>query len=550
MHKPKALTLRQLFLLKPKQWLLAWTIGLVTLFATIGLLSASGWFISAAAFAGIVAGGSAISFDFFRPAAVIRAFAITRTAGRYGERLASHHAVLSLLTGLRVYFFKSIAFTKLNAKTKNFHSSDALQRLTHDIDQLDELPLRVWAPWIWAVTLQFLFLIVVAAFNLTLAKIISLPLLLSGIFVPLLGIFIGFNIAKQKTNLAEERRRHLLDPLTASTSLILWQQWQRFQTIFHQSDKRYNALFEKERLIGLFLNVAQQICLATVIILLIWQAYPLINDGSFSVAVLLAMVLAVLGLNEIILPLGSSFSSLGFAIASKERLNAITHNEYQEINLNDNISNYQLNTGKNLFLNVSNVSVKHPSALSGAKNVSFELKTGETLFIKGRSGAGKSTLLYALADELAINDGQIIAHQKQANDKPSIGFLDQQIDIFNLTLAENLRIGKFDASDEELWQALDKVKLSSWAKNQPLQLNTAMGEYGLGISGGQARRIALARLLLKPYDMLLLDEPFAGVDSGSAEHIYTALRKQQENGLLIIVSHAYSTPIDAKLLKI
>ena len=118
-----------------------------------------------------------------------------------------------------------------------------------------------------------------------------------------------------------------------------------------------------------------------------------------------------------------------------------------------------------------------------------------------------------------------------------IGYLGQQIDIFDQTLATNLRLGKADATDEELWQVLDIVGLKAWAQAQPKQLDTPLGEYGQAISGGQARRIALARLLLIPKKVLLLDEPFAGLDKDSREVLWQNLVAHQQYGILIIVTH-------------
>ena len=161
--------------------------------------------------------------------------------------------------------------------------------------------------------------------------------------------------------------------------------------------------------------------------------------------------------------------------------------------------------------------------------------------ITGRSGAGKSTLLQVLAHELAPQQGSIELNGMDwlalPNTPALTGYLGQQIDIFDQTLATNLRLGSADAGDEQLWQVLDSVGLKDWARNQPLQLQTPLGEYGQAISGGQARRIALARLLLSPKQILLLDEPFAGLDKKSREALWQMLVQHQQQGILIIVTH-------------
>ncbi|MBE0484054.1 MAG: ATP-binding cassette domain-containing protein [Bacterioplanes sp.] len=117
------------------------------------------------------------------------------------------------------------------------------------------------------------------------------------------------------------------------------------------------------------------------------------------------------------------------------------------------------------------------------------------------------------------------------------GYLAQQWDIFDLSLAANLRLAKADASDDELWQVLAEVGLHGWAKGLQQQLLTPLGEYGAGVSGGQARRIALARLLLKQQPILILDEPFAGVDAETVALMWQAIQTHQRHGILIVASH-------------
>lgn len=542
-----SLKLSQLFTFKWKQWSLAWLIGLVTAIATIGLLALSGWFISAAALAGLTLGINAITFDFFRPAAVIRAFAITRTAGRYFERLASHHAVLGLLTDLRVTFFNTLASQKISFVNALVQSSDALQRLTHDIDQLDELPLRLWSPWGWALALQAIFLMFVCWFSPSLIIWVFVPLLLAGVVLPLVGVMLGKSLAREQTNRAEARRRDLLNPLTASTSLILWNRWQDFQQKFTQSDAEYNQLFKRIRTYALILNVCQQLLLAVVLILLFYFGYPLVVEKSLSVPLLLAYLLAVMGLAELLLPLTTHYTAYGFALASKHRLNELVHTKELAT---DKAS--QTFPQDKFTLSLNQISASYPNALTGVNQASVSINSGEVLFITGRSGSGKSTLLHAIAGELPLKEGSILLNDTPINEinlTNDVGFLAQQLDIFDLTLAENLRVGNPKATDDELWQVLDKVNLKSWTQTQPKGLATELGEYGSMLSGGQARRVALARLLLTPRKILLLDEPFAGLDADNAQHVLNHLKNHLHNGLLVIVSHQY-VPEGARVLEI
>ena len=133
------LRLARLLNSRPGGWLLALLLGGIAVFSAIALLALSGWFITASALAGMTAG---YVLDIFRPAAVIRLLALTRTLGRYGERLASHHAALGLLRDLRAGLFRRIG----QARQLPARSTRAMHRLVADIDLLDQFPLRVLLP--------------------------------------------------------------------------------------------------------------------------------------------------------------------------------------------------------------------------------------------------------------------------------------------------------------------------------------------------------------------------------------------------------------------
>ncbi len=548
-YSSKPLKLIELFNLRAGSWSLAWTIGALTLIAMVGLLATSGWFISAAAIAGLVTGATAISFDFFRPSALIRAFAIIRTAGRYGERMVSHHAVLGLLKDLRCRFFAAITKTKISHTIAIINSEQIMHRLTTDIEQLDELPLRVWAPWLWAQLLIIAFLFWLWLTAPTLLVPITLLLTIAGLLIPVSGYIIGIQLAYRQSQIAEQRRQHLLQPLRAITALLLWQQWRHFAKRFITSDQNYHLLEKRQQSLISLLIALQQSALAGTILWLLYQGFPLIEASVLSVPMLLALILAVFGFYEFIPPLSSGFMALGLALTSRQRLNTI---------LAKNVAPTQTKTYpdlplQSLRLNVQQLYVKHNNAIQGANNIEFSLCSGEVLFITGASGSGKSTLLSALAGELTPQSGRITINERPLSDwdtRHHLGYLTQQIDIFDLTLAENLRFGNSKADEKLLWQVLEDVRLAEWAKTQPQQLNTLLGEYGAAISGGQARRIALARLLLSPKSILLLDEPFAGLDSDTANQVLNSLKIRMRNGILIIVTHQNQYIGESKCLSI
>lgn len=516
-------------------WSLALLIGSLTLLAVICLLAISGWFITAAAIAGLLTVAGAYGFDYFRPAALIRLCAIARTAGRYAERLTSHYAALGLLKDLRCRVFAQLAQQQTAAINQQPGSASTLHRLVSDIDQLDNLPLRVVLPWLWGSLLVLLVMLFFWLLSPALLQTTLLPLLLAWLGVPLLTTLKGFRLAKAEHQQAELRRIQLLEPLQLMTPLLLWQRWQEFSQQFKQTDLNYQQQQQRQQQLISIAVLLQQLCLGATLLMLIWQSIPLVQQQQLSVPFALAAGLALLALNEILPPLCHSFVALGFSLAARNRLNQLFSPSQQQPDVSSPVS-----LPETWQLTADNITARQTGALSGPQQVSFSLTTGQSLLITGPSGCGKSTLLQVLAGELTTGSGQIQLNQQAMSSAQLAAvsaLLPQQPDIFDMTIARNLRLADANATDEQLWQVLEKVALADWVKQQPQKLNTTAGEYGTRLSGGQARRLALARLLLTNRPLMLLDEPFAGLDHATSQQVLETLLQHQQHGVLIIVSH-------------
>ena len=519
------LRLRRLLGSRRGGWLLALVLGAISLFSSIALLALSGWFITAAALAGMLAGHV---LDIFRPAAVIRLLALTRTLGRYGERLASHYAALGLLRDLRADLFRRVS----QARQLPARSAEAMHRLVADIDLLDQFPLRVILPWAWASLMLALLLSFLGLLGSQLVWL-ALPGLVLAWLLPWVGYWRGGQLARAEVERGEQRRAHLLDSLQLLTPLLIWQRWAGRAEQFNQQDQHYLAQQDYQQQLTSALGMLQQWTLGASLLLILWQGWPLLSGGELSVPLLLAVILGLLGLNEALLPLAGSFVALGLSQAARDRVNALACAEPQSTAPGPQpVAPFSLSWQQ--------LSVRWPGAVSGAANLDLQLNPGETLLLSGPSGAGKSTLLQLLAGEPLNYEGQCLLNGKpieQWDLHRLVGWLPQDVDILDLPLADNLRLGNPQASDQQLWQVLADVALDDWARGHPQQLQMQPGELGSALSGGQARRVALARLLLAERPILLLDEPFAGLDTDSRQRVMQALLRRQADGLLIIASH-------------
>lgn len=568
-HAP-AFRLRDMFKPSFDLWLISWGLGLITALSMIALLMISGWFITGAALAGMIAVGSH-SFNYMLPAGIIRMLAMARTAGRYGELMVSHHAVFDLLKTLRLRFFNRLAALPLTQQRSALQASQYMHRLVSDIDKLDEFILRVISPWLIG-GLSVLLLGVFIGWALPIAssfKLIIYVLLALSLVIALLASYNGIAQAKQLSQVSEARRQQLLSPLAIITQLLLWQQWQtQTQGYVAQDNQLQKLQWQAQKRRSVYMLLIQWLFYLAVLTVL-FAIYSVTQGGSettllpklqsvIEVPLVLAVTLGLLGIQEIIVPLGQHYLALGNSIAAKDRLNDLlsssrptpTPNQTGQAGANTNTNTGTVSTSAPkplhrlpqapLQAELIYVSAKIEGALVGAKEVSVTVNSGTPLIIKGPSGCGKSTLLQALAGELPLQSGEIQLNGKnwfEYDWQDQLGYLGQQLDIFDQSLAANLRLGKPEASDEELIAALDKVGLLGWLQAQPQGLDTALGEYGAAISGGQARRIALARLLLKPRRVLLLDEPFAGLDAPTRAQLWQNVREHQQQNLLIVVSH-------------
>ena len=532
--------LTQLFSTQLDKWLIAALLGIMTALSVIGLLMTSGWFISAAAMAGMVALGSH-SFNYLVPAAIIRVMAMVRTAGRYGEMMVSHHAVFGLLRRLRVRFFNQFARLPLANLSSTLQSTHAMHRLTHDIEVLNELPLRVVSPWLVATTASLL--VATLLYQYEVNPMLIAIFLIAGLMLPAMLTWRSIKHARAHQALAESRRVSLLNPLSALTHLLIWQRWQSELTAFNSLDTQHTHQQKRiQRAQSLVMLIMQWLIAAVLVGLLVgFYHTPLV----ISVPMLLALSLGIMGMTDLLAPLVTHSLALGNSLAAKHQLNELLNPSLQPSHyLNHDLAPLPIDAARlnaPLTLTINQLAAKMPQAIVGFKAISLTATQGIPVLITGRSGAGKSTLLQVLARELAPQQGSIELSGMDwlalPNTPALSGYLGQQIDIFDQTLATNLRLGNADASDEQLWQVLGKVGLKDWARNQPLQLQTPLGEYGQAMSGGQARRIALARLLLTPKKILLLDEPFAGLDKKRREALWQMLVQHQQQGILIIVTH-------------
>ncbi|AWY20732.1 ATP-binding cassette domain-containing protein [Moraxella bovis] len=539
--------LRELLLSQKLLWLIAWLLGIATVLSVLGLVMLSGWFITMAGVAGVLAVGSH-AFNYLMPSAIIRGFAIVRTFARYGDLMVSHHAVFGLLRDLRVKFFSNWARLPLSVRLQKGGSSETMQRLVKDIDTLDEFPLRVVSPFVVAVVAVAVLSLIVSVMMPT-AWIAVLHMGLA-LIIAVMTLYKGVQLARRESELVVLRKSKLINTLPALTALITWGRWQDSVRELSEYDERHHQLTMATLRARRNAQALIQLIIALAVVLLLLTAGRIFEQGitpfvvatlnshtALNPAMVLALTLGVFGLMEIISALVGEPLAYGRSVNAKVRINEL-------MSVDSTPQKQPIDDNPTLIL--KDLSIKMPSAIMSVDGICATLTPTTPTLIMGASGAGKSTLLATLAGEVPRMSGEMVVRTSALCDVDmdnvdfgrSFGFLGQNVDIFDQSLADNLRLGKPSATDDELWAVLDKVGLSDWTKHQPKGLDTPLGEYGMAISGGQGRRVALARLLLSPKKVLLLDEPFAGLDSTTRHQVWQSLTDMQQAGEISVLAIA------------
>ena len=512
-------------------------LGLLAVASAVGLLSLSGWFICAAAYAGLSA-TSAQLFNFFYPSIGIRLFAIGRTLARYAERVFTHDTTFRILQSLRSWFYIHLE-PLAPARLMVFRSGDILNRIVADIDALDNLYLRVLSPTLIALLMMFLTTAFLWIFNPLIALCTALFLLVAGFGVPLVALRVGSAVGLKLTHGIADLRIRIVDGLQGLPELLVFgaaSQYlekvaQRSQTLInnqlHMSHIRAATTAAITLLSGLAVLVA------------LYLAVNLVNRDSLDGAVLALVTLAVMASFEAVLPLPAAYQYLGQTREAGRRLLQIVHTQPQ-VFFPEHSSTLTRPSG----LKFENVSFRyHENAPWALQAVDFQIPAGRRVAVIGETGSGKSTLVHLLvrfwnpvAGRIHLGD-ENIRNFSETELRRIISVVSQQAHMFNTTLKENLLVARPEADEDDLRAALDAVQLSDFVDDLPDGLETWIGEGGQLLSGGQARRLAVARALLHNAPFWVLDEPTEGLDSITAGNMMQALKGQTADRTLLLITH-------------
>ena len=513
-------------------WLLAGgLLMLAAVLAGFGLLALSGWFITATGLAGLA--GTAL--DIYRPGAGIRFFAVGRAVTRYGERLVTHEAVLRLLADLRVRVFRGLMGLSL-PRLSTLRSGDTLSRLTADVDALDQFYLRILAPVVTALLGLAIAGTVLALFAPTAALAVIACILAAA----LVATWISGRMARGPGREVVQQGSRLREQAVTSLESLAELRIYGADTLASRQFRSLAATYEgNQRALARMAGLTQATgILAT--LLAVWTAavlmVPLVRTEALSGPGFALVLLGTLALMELLVPLPLAAQALPRTLRAARRILNFTPGQPAGAALPASPGD-----GTLTLENVAYTTSSGEAPLFAG--VDLHLAPGDRIAVSGPSGAGKSTLISLAIGAHAPQGGRALLGGEPAADLAPeaagrrAAWLPQRTMVFAATVADNLRLAAPEATDDELQAALHAAALDTTVADLPHGLATPVGAAGRALSGGEARRLCLARTLLQPAPILLLDEPTRGLDDDTARDVLDRLGKAAGDRALLMVTH-------------
>lgn len=514
--------------------------AIMALLASIGLLTLSGWFLAASALAGLL---SIVLFNYMLPAAGVRGAAIIRTASRYAERLVSHDTTFRILSQLRVMSFTRL-FPLSPAIIIRFKQADLLNRFVADIDILDHLYLRLLSPVLSAFVVIVIVTLGLSFISCNIASVLAVIMLAILFIFPWLFYILGKPVGIKITQLRSQYRSHLTTWLTGHAELTIFNAESRFRD---QLNKTEHLLIKQQRQNASLIGISQaSITLLSGItfILILWLAADEFN-GNLPNALVALTLFTTISSFEALAPIGNAFQHLGQVISSANRVKEIIDQKPEVFFPEQNKIDIETSANATIALQLANIHFTYPKQpLPTLYSISFTLKQGQHVALVGKTGCGKSTLLQLITRAWDPQQGEILLNEHPITDydektlRHMICVVSQRTYIFSATLRHNLLIGNEYASDNQLIEVLEKTELSHLLDGNGL--DNWIGEGGRLLSGGENRRIAIARAILHTAPIILLDEPTEGLDAKTEQRILTLLRQHFQQKTVFMITHRLS----------
>lgn len=514
-------------------WLIAGILaGILVIAANVALMAVSGWFIASMAVAGV----TKTAFNYALPAVAIRTLAIFRTLGRYVERMVTHEAAFRMLADLRVWLFERL-IPLAPAGLEGYAGGDLTGRLRADVDNMESLYLRIIAPITTGSAMILLAPLCLSIWSLSAGWALLIALLLSGVALPLVTRKMAELPGERTVRLAGELRTVVTEGLQGAEELLL------LGASTEQADKvdaLYAEIAREQRRLGGINGVviggivtAGGLALAALLVICARE----FTSAAISGPELVMMLLFSAASFEGIAPLAAALQTLPATSATAGRLMelaAMPHPVPEPVNPHLPFSGYGIS--------FSDVCFAYGAGAEVLTGFSMVVPEGSRVALTGQSGSGKSSIVELLLRfrpyRGIITIGGVELRDISGLEISSlITVVPQRPHLFNSSIRANILLGNPDADDQQIASAVEDAGLTVWIGSLPDGLDTTVGVAGSAVSGGEAKRIALARALLHEAPIILMDEPTEGLDLETELKVVEKLNKRLQGKTVLLTTH-------------
>ena len=505
-------------------------LGLASAAATIGLLAGSGYLVGRAA---LRPGLDAI----VGLLAAVEVLAFLRGPLRYAERLVGHDAALRSLTGWRVWLYDRLS-PRVPAALSGWRSGDLLARAIDDVDALQDLYLRTLLPVAIAVGAAVIGTVAVGlilpwaalALGVSLAVALALPVLLTW----------RRSGDDEIAELAGSLSAQVVDALEGAPELMAFGADDAALERIEALGARADTLERHHARIAAASALVIQVCLAVAVTTVLALGVAAVHDHRIGQVMVAVLPLAALATFETVpgVPL-----AVGRALSVRAAADRLFALDAVPVPVRDPVDAERIGAGVP-EVRFDDAALRYgpglPRALDG---VSLRLASGGRVAVTGSSGAGKSSLVNALLRYWPLESGSLslsgtdVTRLTQADVRGAMALADQRAQLFAGTVRSNITLGRPSATDEEVEAALRAARLAEWVATLPEGLDTPVGEDGVSVSGGERRRLAVARALLAPAPLLILDEPTSGLDTALAEQVVDGVLAAAGERSVLLITH-------------
>jgi thiol reductant ABC exporter CydC subunit len=482
----------------------------------------------------------------------VRFFGISRGVFRYLERLASHDAAFRWLADLRVAVYERLE-RLAPAGSASFRSGDLLSRLVADVDTLQDLWLRVLLPYAVACVVGGGAVVLIAVLAPPAAVSLLVCIVAAAVLAPVLALAVARRAEQSVAPARGALSTSVRDTLAGSAELAAFGAGGAAIGRVRADDAAV-AGAERRSALGAGLGAAVAAAAAGAAV---WSALalgvPAVRAGTLSGVALAVVVLTPLAVFELV-------SGLAPAAQQVPRVRAAAQRVFEVIDAPDPVAEPAAPASAPsppVVVTADRVTAAWgPHLPAVLTDVHLRLEPAQHVGLTGPSGSGKSTMAMLLLRFLDPRDGVLaldgVPYPSLASDdvRRVVGYLAQDAHVFDTTVRENVLLARRDATEDEVWDALERARLADTVRALPDGIETRVGEHGGRLSGGERQRLALARVLLAPVDVIVLDEPTEHLDEQTAVGLLDDLLATQQARAVLLITHRTPPAELARVLRV